>query len=83
MRTPDEIVRDVCKARGIAVEAVMGRSRLRPIVWARWEVMYWLALELSWSLKAIGEFVGRDHTTVLHGLNGFADLLNERPGMAL
>ncbi len=82
MKTPDEIVTEVARARGIAVESVLGRSRLRPIVWARWEIMYRLRTDLAWSLRAIAEFFGRDHTTVIHGLESFAELLNERPGLA-
>lgn len=67
---------------GVTVAEVMGKSRLRPIVRARQEVM-WLLREARWadgtprySLSGIAGALGVvDHTTVLHGVRVHAKRL--------
>ena len=52
---------------GVTVAEIKGRSRLGPVVAARQDVF--LALrEAGWSFPRIGRAMGRDHSTVMHGV---------------
>ena len=52
---------------GVTVADIKGRSRLGPVVAARQDVF--LALrEAGWSFPRIGRAMGRDHSTVMHGV---------------
>jgi chromosomal replication initiation ATPase DnaA len=55
---------------GVAVDDILSRSRKSKHVAARKEVMH-LYRDAGFSLKQIGLALGRDHTTVLHGLRKF------------
>lgn len=51
------------------------KLRIREIVELR-AIFCYLAKNMKYSLKTIGVFLGgRDHTTVIHGLNTFRDLM--------
>lgn len=74
--TRAEIVASVARAHGLTVDDLRGPSRRAPIVRARQEAMYVLALQTRapsgswrWSLPMIGQALGdRDHSTILHGI---------------
>ena len=52
---------------GVTVAEIKGRSRLGPAAAARQDVF--LALrEAGWSFPRIGRAMGRDHSTVMHGV---------------
>ena len=52
---------------GVTVAEIKGRSRLGHVVAARQDVF--LALrEAGWSFPRIGRAMGRDHSTVMHGV---------------
>ena len=52
---------------GVTVAEIKGRSRLGAVVAARQDVF--LALrESGWSFPRIGRAMGRDHSTVMHGV---------------
>ena len=58
----------VCEIWGVDAADVRGSGRGRRLVEPR-QVAFWLsALHGENSLKAIGRFYGRDHTTVRHGV---------------
>ena len=57
------------RARGVPVELVMSRSRRRSAVRARQAVMRRLRAD-GFSTVQIGRWLGRDHSTVVHGLRG-------------
>lgn len=63
----DVVLEQVARESGVPVAELVGRSRARYVVWARHRAMARLRDE-GWSLPAIGEVFGRDHTTVLHGI---------------
>lgn len=63
-----QIVRDVAAAYGEKAEDILGRDRKRKFVIPRQEVMR-RAYEAGLSLPQIGRAMGRDHTTVLHGIS--------------
>ena len=58
----------------VAEEDIMGDCRLRPVVRARWFVM-WSLYQLEradgskrFTLPHIARMLGKDHTTILHGI---------------
>ncbi|MCC6944340.1 MAG: chromosomal replication initiator protein DnaA [Thermomicrobiales bacterium] len=80
--TPDEIIRAVASYFGVAAEAMGGRSRSREIVVPRQIAMYMIREETSASLADIGRALGgRDHTTVMHGIEKIESQLQEDSGL--
>lgn len=73
MRVPiSEILQGVSAESGVPLEDLLGRCRLQGLVRAR-QVAYLLAREQGYSLPRIGRALGgRDHTTVLQGVQGVA-----------
>lgn len=55
----------VAAERGVTVQEIMGRSKIRAIARARQEVCRRL-VEHGWSFPRVGRFLGLDHTTVIH-----------------
>lgn len=47
--------------------ADFGATRMKRLMLRRAQEFYRLAIEAGYSTKAIGRFVGRDHSTVIHG----------------
>lgn len=70
-QTPAQIIlSEVSEAHKMSVKQMKGQSRLMPYVKARQEAAYRLNTELKYSLKQIGNLLGkRDHTTILHAIN--------------
>lgn len=66
--TMRELADQVAFANGISVAALRGQGRCRFLAWPRQEFMYRAHVESRKSLTQIGAFLGRDHTTVLHGV---------------
>jgi hypothetical protein len=64
-----EILREVAETFDVLPALIMSRSRQGPIAAAR--SLAWLLIrdELGWSYPAIGKQFGRDHTTVLVGVD--------------
>ena len=52
---------------GVAVQMILSASRRKEVVLARWVAMG-KASDAGMSAKAISRALGKDHTTVLHGL---------------
>lgn len=59
----------VQRRTGVDSGEILGRSRLRDHVRARWRVMRILR-RMHYSLPQIGMAMNRDHTTVLYALRG-------------
>jgi chromosomal replication initiation ATPase DnaA len=62
-----QIIDAVADATGIEARAILGKRRDAPIARARQIVMY-EARQRGLSLSQIGNALGRDHTTVMHGI---------------
>lgn len=62
-----KIVSKAARDHGVSVREIMGRSRIRPIAWARQQIMSDLAAR-GWSEPRIGNFLKRDHSTVHVGI---------------
>ena len=71
MLTPRERRRmkiaQICERRGVTVDELMGRSRYKRVCSARKEA-YAMLREEKLSYPTIGKMFGRDHTTVIDGI---------------
>lgn len=70
--TADLIKKTVCEYYGVDV---MGLNRNRSVVHARQVIMYLLRYEARLTSGRIGKYLGRDHSTAIHGQNVIRDLL--------
>lgn len=76
--TAEEIIRTVAVHFQVEVVAMSGRNRSKDIVLPRQIAMYLLREETSASLADIGRALGgRDHTTVIHGIEKIESQLME------
>lgn len=75
------IVDQVCNFYDLPIKLIKGEKRDKPIVVPRQILMYLLKNKTSMTYEEIAAYVGRrDHTTIIHGVNKIASLLetNER-----
>lgn len=61
------IILEVAKASGLKIKTLMGPSRARRATWPR-QVAYEALNRAGYSTAEIGRMMGRDHTTVMHGI---------------
>ena len=66
------IVGEVCKKRKINLKDLFGDRRLKAFSAARQEAFWRMRYELKMSLLDIAHKMGRDHSTVLHGIRKYA-----------
>lgn len=62
------VAKAVADRHGIPVKDVIGKSRSRPVISARFELMYRLRVDHGLSFPAIARRLNRDHTSVLHAV---------------
>ncbi|HZQ30079.1 MAG TPA: chromosomal replication initiator protein DnaA [Patescibacteria group bacterium] len=75
---PDEIVESVCSFYKIRPSQIRSAGRSASLVRARQVAMYLLKKELGLSFSEIGGiFGGRDHTTVMHGVEKISGLIEK------
>ncbi len=75
--TAADILRTVCEVFGVSEKDLLGKQRKREIVRPRHVAMYLLREETGSSLVEIGRTLGgRDHTTVMHGIENVENGLN-------
>lgn len=68
-----DIARHVAEGFGIDPERLLGKQRVARFAWPRQVAMY-LAIELTGrTYVEVGRALGRDHTTVVHGVNQVRD----------
>ena len=76
--TPQHIMDVVCEHLNIKPEEIKSKKRNEEIVIPRQIVMYLCSKYTDCSSTKIGEFLGKDHSTVLHGVSKMeADLQND------
>jgi chromosomal replication initiation ATPase DnaA len=65
---PDKYLEKISELSGQPVEEILGERRWPRLIKPR--RLYWACLRHigKWSYPEIGESVGRDHTTVMHGI---------------
>ena len=65
--------RQVSALTGVSIEQIKGKSRVTDIVNARHMVSYLMAKNHGFTWKAIGDAVGRDHSTIINSVEVVAD----------
>ncbi len=76
--TNDDVIATVAEKCGVTSEAMKGRNRAQEIVMPRQIAMYLMREETGASLAEIGRALGgRDHTTVIHGIEKIEARLQE------
>lgn len=72
------IVAEVCVKHNQFLLDIESDRRTTDVMPARFELIYRLRTETTWSLPRIGRFLGnRDHTTILHGYQKFKKQLEK------
>jgi chromosomal replication initiator protein len=80
--TNDDVITTVAEKCGVTSEAMKGRNRAQEIVMPRQIAMYLMREETGASLAEIGRALGgRDHTTVIHGIEKIEARLQEDPAL--
>ncbi len=77
---PQAIMNAVCSYYNVGMQALVGKSRAKPIAEARHMAMYLLREDGELALKQVGLLLGRrDHSTVIHGVQKVARTLISDP----
>ena len=71
------IAAEVCEARKVPLKEVFSPSRYAPTVAARHEIMWRLRRETKLSFYQIGDYLGRDHSTVLLSVRKWEGMVRE------
>lgn len=71
--TGEKILEAVSKYYKVSKDDILGKKKNKEIVIPRQVCIYLLTDMLSLSLESIGQFIGRDHTTVIHARDKIAD----------
>jgi hypothetical protein len=68
------IVEEVCRKHSITLALFMGGSKTRHLAAARREACYRIARETDMSIPAIGRFIKKDHSTVMHAISRYCEI---------
>lgn len=69
----NELIAKVCIYYNISNDDIRSKRRYRKMVIARHVAMYLIRKKLHFTLKGIANLFGRDHTTVIHGIQTIQD----------
>ncbi len=70
-----QIYRKVVAVFGIEYEDLFSKKKRKPIAEARFMCFYILRIYFGWLYKKIGKEFGKDHTTIMHGVNKCKDYI--------
>ncbi|MCR5509119.1 MAG: chromosomal replication initiator protein DnaA [Lachnospiraceae bacterium] len=76
--TPQHIMDVVCEHLNVKPEEIKSKKRNEEIARPRQIVMYLCSKYTDWSSPKIGDFLNKDHSTVLHGSNKIENDLENR-----
>ena len=62
------VIRQVSQETGVSIAAILSRQKLHPTVRARHLLFWTLARDLKFSGAQMARMLGRDHTTLRHGV---------------
>lgn len=72
---PNDILKIVCDTYGVTLKDITGKKRTQNLVSPRQMAMYLLRQDIGLNLQSIGQLLGgRDHTTVMHGIEKVSKL---------
>lgn len=75
MLTKENLLSVICFVSGETENAIRGNLRHRNLVLARHVYFHIARNIMGLKLTEIGSYIGRDHTTVMHGLNRIGDMV--------
>jgi len=75
MLTKENLLSVICFVSGESENAIRGNLRYRNLVLARHIYFHIARNIMGLKLVEIGQYIGRDHTTVMHGLNRIGDMV--------
>ncbi len=73
--TPELVLACVAEQMNIPSESIRGKARSQQVVLARHLTMYLLRELLPVNLSLIGEFMGRDHSSVVYSVNKIKEMM--------
>ncbi|MDO8616634.1 MAG: chromosomal replication initiator protein DnaA [Dehalococcoidia bacterium] len=80
---PQTIMQAACSYYNVTLQALVGKSRAKPIAEARHMAMYLLREDAELALKQVGLLLGhRDHSTIIHGVQKVARGLISDPRLS-
>lgn len=80
----EDVMKGVCDFYGVKKTQLTGPKRDASLVKARQVVMYLLKTELGLTFVEIGNTLGgRDHTTIMHGVDKITQLVENKAGIGL
>lgn len=75
----EKIISEVAHSYNVSENEILSKKRTKDLALARMVAMYITREVTDLSYKAIGEAFGRDHTTVLYGVQNIEKFLNDKP----
>ncbi len=76
--TAGDIIREVCSYYSVNLKDIKGPRRPKNLALARQVAMYLLRSKADLPFMEIGDVLGgRDHTTIMYGVDKIADMMNE------
>ena len=75
MLTKENLLSVICFVSGESENDIRGNLRYRNLVLARHIYFHIARNIMGLKLVEIGQYIGRDHTTVMHGLNRIGDMV--------
>ena len=78
MVSVDAVINCVCKYFAISREEILSKSRAKPLAYPRQIAMYLARSHTPLSYPDLGRAFGKDHTTVLHGVQRIMDDLAKK-----
>lgn len=70
----EETIKKITQYYEVTLPQLRAKDRKREIVLARMICMCSLKQEHGWTLKKVGDYFNRDHTTVIHAIQTIKDL---------
>lgn len=72
----DNVLEAVSSVTGVPGEQVFGKGRYREVAAARHMFVYAARMHTDHTLKVIGKFLGRDHTTAINSIKVCNDMID-------
>ena len=71
------IANEVGRKHGVTLDEMISDVRLHKVVHARHETWWRIRHELGHSFPRIGKAFGKDHTSIIHGVNSYGERMQE------
>lgn len=82
--SPNALLKLICETYGITLKELLSKKRSQNLVVPRQLAMYILRTDMGLNLETIGQLLGgRDHTTVMHGIDKVAKSVNTNDQLRL